>query len=231
MGTRTAASVVRVFAVSGFGVQLAGEIQVGEKATEIQFAPVRRELVWKDAAGKRQRNRLAGTAPDGEPAPNDTLPGVRIEGGEVVFRRAAEPHDVLTKHVLLGGWTAMEFSPDRTLVAVSTSHAIANVYERSTQRHLLTLSGHLMSANGLAFTSDGKRLVTVCGGREAAKIWDTTNGQELLNLTGHRSDLDYVHFSDNGNTLLVGSRNGYWQLWHAPSWAEIEATEGARSPN
>ena len=34
-----------------------------------------------------------------------------------------------------------------------------------------------------------------------------------------------LSFSPDGNTLAATSLNGNAHLWHAPSWAEIEAAE------
>jgi len=39
-----------------------------------------------------------------------------------------------------------------------------------------------------------------------------------------------VEFVENGDALLAGSAGqaGTWQIWRAPSWAEIDAAEKAK---
>jgi serine/threonine protein kinase/WD40 repeat protein len=96
----------------------------------------------------------------------------------------------------------------------------------SEMKRELTLQGHFLAVDGVAFSSDNNRLVTTSGGREAAKIWDTETGQELLNLSGRGMNLYFVDFLNNDDALLVGSTApGYWQLWRAPSWEEIHDAE------
>jgi WD40 repeat protein len=87
------------------------------------------------------------------------------------------------------------------------------------------LHGHMQGVHGVRFSPDGKSLVSSSGAREAVKIWHVETGQELLTLSGKGSLLNVVEFVDNGNALLAGctAQKGTWQIWRAPSWAEIEA--------
>jgi serine/threonine protein kinase/WD40 repeat protein len=224
-GTETSGSSVRVHAVRGSSIVNVGDVDVGQKATAVRFDPERQELSWRDSTGRSQRASVGPGNRAHAAAANDTLPLMRLEGGDVVFRRALAPHELLAKHPLPGPANVVEFSPDRKVVAVATNNGLIALYDRTTQRHRLTLQGHLQSANGVVFTPDGLRLFSIGGGRETAKLWDTTTGQELLDLRGPRGGMVFAYCSDDGSTFLVGLENRHWQVWHAPSWKEIEALE------
>jgi len=117
-------------------------------------------------------------------------------------------------------------SPDGKLEAFPSESGVATLRERATKRTVMELRGHLLAVDGVACTPDGKRLATTSGGREAVKLWDTATGQELLNLPGHGMNLYNAEFSEDGNVLLVGWLGaGFWQLWQAPPWTEIEKIE------
>ena len=60
-------------------------------------------------------------------------------------------------------------------------------------------------------------------------IWDYLVERELLSLDSQDRSTGWIHFSPDGNTLLAVSWHGLAELWHAPSWAEIEAAETRES--
>ena len=84
------------------------------------------------------------------------------------------------------------------------------------------LHGHLNAAFGVAFSADGRRLISTCGGREAVKLWDVGTRQELLTLAGTGSLLYDAAWSADGDVIGAGVP---WQIWRAPSFAEIDAAE------
>jgi len=47
----------------------------------------------------------------------------------------------------------------------------------------------------------------------------------LLTLEGEGSQFGYTGFSPDGNILAAVNEQWTVHLWHAPSWAEIEAAE------
>jgi WD40 repeat protein len=85
-----------------------------------------------------------------------------------------------------------------------------------------SIRGHLNAVFGVAFSPDGRRLISADGGREAIKIWDVNTRQELLTLAGTGSFLHQAAWSPDGDEIVAGTP---WQVWHAPSWAEIAAAE------
>jgi len=101
-----------------------------------------------------------------------------------------------------------DFSADGKRIATGGMDQTARVWDASSGKNLLTLSGHTASVLALAFSPDGSRLVT--GGHDAtARIWDiadgATAGKELLTLTGHDGWVDSVSFSADGKRISAGS--------------------------
>ena len=129
-----------------------------------------------------------------------------------------------------GGWSP-SFSPDgRFLAAALGGRAL--VWEISSRRQLALLEQYANKVVSVAFSPDGKRLVTGSrmGGdlHPAVEIWDYVAQRGLLSLRSRGAFTGWTEFSPDGNTLLALSWEGVAELWHAPSWAEIEAAEKGR---
>jgi len=196
IGAYDQTNFLRLYKVQHGGARLLGEYLIGPGATQIRYRSVRRD--------GRVRREVYWLNMAGE--------WQSFQVGEDLFV-PEEFHDE-------------KVSPDGKLEAVPSSSGIATIQNAETHERLVTLRGHLLAVDGVAFAPDGKRLATTSGGKEAAKIWDTATWQELLNLEGEGMNLYQAEFSEDGNVLLVGWRhNGFWQLWRAPSWHEIEDIE------
>ena len=149
---------------------------------------------------------------------------------EVVFLDVTQPEMKpirFTERGALGGLTA---SSDGRLVAVCSQNGFVVLYDAQTMERKKVLHGHMQGVHGIRFSPDGKSLVSSSGAREAVKIWHVETGQELLTLRGKGSLLSVVEFVENGDAMLAGSAGqaGKWQVWRAPSWAEIDAAEKAK---
>jgi len=57
------------------------------------------------------------------------------------------------------------------------------------------------------------------------KLWNVENQQEILTFAGLGSPLRQVLFSSDGSCLAAHSVDDRVQLWPAPSFQEIAATE------
>jgi len=132
----------------------------------------------------------------------------------------------------LGGFTPV-FSPDGHLVAAALRDAGTQVWEVGSGRRVAVLQELAAPTQSAAFSPDGKRVAAGSWGmREATltvHIWDYLVERELLSLDSQDRSTGWIQFSPDGNTLLAVSWHGLAELWHAPSWAEIEAAETRES--
>jgi WD40 repeat protein len=126
-----------------------------------------------------------------------------------------------------GGWTPT-FSPDGRLLAAAVGMR-GCVWEVGSWRPLGVLEQPVGGVVSVAFSADSKRLVTGSdvGGdlQRAVEIWDYVAQRDLLSLRSRGMFTSWTEFSPDGNTLLALSWEGVAELWHAPSWAEIEERE------
>ena len=124
------------------------------------------------------------------------------------------------------------FSPDGRLLAAPIGNR-ALIWEISSRRPsaALELTANLVVA--VAFSPEGNRLATGSdvGGnlQPAVEIWDFVAQRSLLSLPSGNKFASWIEFSPNGNTLLALSFHGLAELWHAPSWEEIEAAGKAEA--
>ena len=86
------------------------------------------------------------------------------------------------------------------------------------------LQGHQQGAKSACFAPDMSRVFTACGGKQAVIVWDHQQGHSLLTLEGGGSMLEETRVSPDGNIIGAGGFKKL-NLWRAPSWEEIRATE------
>jgi eukaryotic-like serine/threonine-protein kinase len=125
------------------------------------------------------------------------------------------------------------FSHDGRLIAAALRYR-ARVWEVGSWRQVAEIEQRASGTYSVAFSPDDQRLVTgsLVGEnvQSAVSIWDYTVERELLTLKAEDSWVPWTawtDFSPDGNSLLAVSWSGAVKLWHAPSWAEIEAEEKA----
>jgi WD40 repeat protein len=125
------------------------------------------------------------------------------------------------------------FSDDDSRVATTSSDGTVALWDPSSFEQIRMFRGHMQGAHGVAFSPDGRRLATAGGaGHEAIKLWDLSTDlsaqppRELITLPGKGSLFAWVLFSPDGQWLAaICQTEATFDLWRAPSWAEIEAAE------
>jgi WD40 repeat protein len=124
------------------------------------------------------------------------------------------------------GAAGIAFAPEGQILVTTGRDSFITFWDASAWRPLLTFRGHRNAARGPVFSPDGRRLATAGGSpQDAVKLWDLATARELITLAGEGVYFDRVFFSPDGNTLAAMDVNGLTHLWHAPSFAEIEAAE------
>jgi WD40 repeat protein len=122
--------------------------------------------------------------------------------------------------------TGGAFSPDGARAASVGEDGTVALWDTSSLKAITPpFKGHINAAFGVAFSPDDRRLATGGGGRDAVKLWDLSTHRELVVLPGQGFLFSFVAFSPDGNWLAACNSQGQLHLWHAPSWAEIEAAE------
>jgi WD40 repeat protein len=151
----------------------------------------------------------------------------RSAGLEVAFWDLTRPEQPPIRHNERGFLRGLSISPDGRWVAAGSEAGIVVLYDATTMERRNVLQGTMQSVFSVAFSPDSRSLASGSGGREAIKLWHVETGQELLTLPGKSSILTDIAFAEDGNTLLLGRfrQPGSWQMWRAPSWAEITAAE------
>jgi WD40 repeat protein len=146
---------------------------------------------------------------------------------QVMFWDLAHPENPPAQFPEHGYLAGLAASPDGRWVSVCSQEGFIVIYDAHTRERNKVLYGHMQGVHGSTFSADGRSFASGCGGLQAVKLWHVETGQELLTLRGTGSILGDVQFMDRGNALMAGSpgQNGTWQVWRAPSWAEINAAE------
>jgi len=119
------------------------------------------------------------------------------------------------------------FSGDDSQVVSTSTYGSVAFWDSSTYKLSTKLDGHVLGSFGVAFSPDGRRVATGGGtSRDAIKLWDLLTRRELITLPGQSTVFWFVAFSNDGRWLAAyNGREGDLNLWHAPSWEEIEAEE------
>jgi WD40 repeat protein len=118
------------------------------------------------------------------------------------------------------------FSGDGTPAASVCGYGTVALWDSSSFKLIAAFRGHMLGAQGVASSPDGRRLATSGGsGSDAVKLWDSSTHRELVTLAGRGSIFNFVAFSPDGRWLAACSWEGNLHLWHAPSWDQIEAAE------
>jgi WD40 repeat protein/serine/threonine protein kinase len=120
---------------------------------------------------------------------------------------------------------AVAFSDDGSQVASAAANGTVALWDPSSFKLIAAFKGHMLGAHGVVFSPDGRRLATGSNSREAVKLWDLSTHRELMTLSGQGVQFWFVAFSPDDRWLAACNAEGRLHLWHAPSWAEIEAAE------
>jgi len=118
------------------------------------------------------------------------------------------------------------FSGDGSHLASASIYGTVTLWDPSSFTWVTSFKAHLLGAQSVAFSCDGRRLATGGGTtRDTVKLWDLLTLRELITLLGQNAVRDSVVFSNDDRWLAACSREGNLHLWCAPSWEEIEAEE------
>ncbi|MFN8607835.1 MAG: WD40 repeat domain-containing serine/threonine-protein kinase [Vulcanimicrobiota bacterium] len=109
---------------------------------------------------------------------------------------------------------AIQYSPDRRLLAVASQDGTARVFDSSDLSLKFNELAHAQRSpiTCLAFSPDGGWLATGCSDG-TARVWDSLSGQLLTGWLGHDGPVTALAFAPDGNRLATASQDGKVRLW------------------
>jgi WD40 repeat protein len=141
---------------------------------------------------------------------------------EIAFYNLADPSRAPRRVAGRHQCRALAVSADGSVVASATAGGFVSLFDAASGELIESVHANSMAAQGVAFSTDGRRFISSSNGRETIKLFDFSTRQELLTLSGTGSRLSHARWSADGDVIIAGTP---WQAWRAPSWEEIAAAE------
>jgi WD40 repeat protein len=114
--------------------------------------------------------------------------------------------------------TAVNFSPDGSLIATASDDHVARIYETARGSEFRTLTGHTGGVTALAFSPDGS-LIATASEDHTARIWHTVTSDAPTILSGHAGGLTAVAFSPDGSLIATASGDTTARIWRTTTGA------------
>lgn len=124
-----------------------------------------------------------------------------------------------TEHVI----TAIELSPDTSLIALAVSDRYENIveigqveiFDVATGERVYTLVGHSDWIDALMFSPSGDLLITGSWDR-SIRFWDVSTGEQIATRISHTDDVTHLALNVDGTLLASGSADGTVHTWGIP---------------
>jgi len=117
------------------------------------------------------------------------------------------------------------FSPDGQRVVTASLDKTVRIWDASTGRQTLLLSGHTDRVWCAAFSPDGRRIVTTSNDR-TGRLWDAATGHEIAVLSGHTDRVWNGAFSADSGRVVTASEDKTARIWDATTGLELMVLSG-----
>jgi WD40 repeat protein/predicted Ser/Thr protein kinase len=119
---------------------------------------------------------------------------------------------------------AMAFSADGRLLASGDDAGYVSLFDVAARRRLAPpFRAHGGACLAVCFSADKRRLATFGTINDPARLWDLATLRPLITLPGTGFYYAQAEFSPDGRTLVGVDANGIVDLWHAPTFGELDA--------
>jgi hypothetical protein len=114
--------------------------------------------------------------------------------------------------------SAVDFSPDGSLLATASADRFVRLWDARTGRERMRLNDHSGQVRAVRFSPDGRTLASA-GDDALVHLWDPTTGKLRQRLNGHILPVSCLCFSVDGRVLVSGSHDGTARVWNVASGA------------
>src|SRR5439155_12982183 len=125
------------------------------------------------------------------------------------------------------GLFTASFSDDGEWVVTTSFDAFASLWEVDSGREVGRFTGQFTGFSGAAISPDKTRVAltgnSIFGGE--LSVWDPVNEQQLVSFPAQGGRARLIGWDPNADTIATVDHSFKLRLWHAPSWAEIEAAQ------
>jgi WD40 repeat protein len=108
------------------------------------------------------------------------------------------------------------FSADGRFLALGGIAGRISVWDLTTNRRTMAVTGRSSNLQGLALSPDGRRLASAAEDC-SAKLWDTQTEHEVLTLRTHLHERSPLAFSPDGADLVSVTADNHLQIWSTSS--------------
>ena len=113
--------------------------------------------------------------------------------------------------------TNARFSPDGTMVVISSQDCTARVCDAITGEEITSPLKHSDVVLSAAFSPDSKLIVTASGDG-SARVWEARSGLQLAELREHKGDVNSAEFSPNGKFIVTAGVDHTARVWLVGNW-------------
>ncbi|KAJ5605698.1 hypothetical protein N7510_008479 [Penicillium lagena] len=134
---------------------------------------------------------------------------------------------VLKRH--LRGVSAVQFSPDCSMIASGGADRTVKVWDTLTGKLLFNFEGHLAGVSAIAWNPDN----TLASGSDdkTIRLWDVSTGRAHPRpLVGHHNYVYQIAFSPKGNILVSGSYDEAVFIWDVRSGRVMKSLPAHSDP-
>ncbi len=106
------------------------------------------------------------------------------------------------------------WSPDGQRLASASLDRTICIFDESSDRPPVRLSGHTSLVFSVSWSPDGKRLASASWDR-SVRIWDTISGAEVFRFPGHSDAVFSVSWSPDGRLIASSGKDRVVKIWSA----------------
>jgi WD40 repeat protein/serine/threonine protein kinase len=110
------------------------------------------------------------------------------------------------------------FSPDASILATAGQGGF-ELWKWPAKSLIVPHAADMGTADGVAFSHDGRRLATAHEGDNSVRLWDVPSGRPVGEFRGHTQELSSVAFSVDDRTILSTGSDETIRLWDASTGA------------